>query len=291
MKKKYVTAISLMLLFPVWQLAGETSSDSGSQAEALIADLAHDDVRWNAEHAHWDLRAMDDPPIDLLEAALDSPDYQQRQFAAQILRYFDQEDPSMRLIEVTYEGLRDDQYPDGRDPARPTYNYLPNAAGGMRFLMKHHLKARKWLLRGLDSDDPQQRFLCAFVLGMNGVQDRLADTAAVLLLHLRDNDIPGDACMACPALYRLGPKVRPFLLAALDDADTQQEEAIRLLLLDFESPPETEDDLWRRLLMQNLTEHIFDPALEFDPFLNSWSFPDGIEKIKRAMGVGVPENR
>jgi len=243
-----------------------------STAQALVADLASDDIPWNAQHAVETLIWTNAPPIQLLEAALDSGDYQQRQFAAYILMQHTESSPSERLIEVVIEGLRDDHIPWDRRTAPSRYNYVFNAAGGMRFLTRHAISAKKQLVAALDSNDFQQRFVCAYALGMNGITHRLSDTASILLFHLRDNDIVGDACKSCAALYRLGPAVKPFLLAALENADTQQRDAIKLILLDFESPPKTRKDFEQRRKMHKLSEIVSDPAVEYDGKFGHWPF-------------------
>ena len=234
------------------------------QTDASLVDaLKSDTIRWNADMAQSYLWETDSPPLETLRKALDSTDYQQRQFAADILREKDKGTPSRRLLEVSVEGLRNDQFPQARSALAP-YNHVYNASRGVDFLQDHAREAKDFLLAALDSDDDQQRFLCAYTLGMHGIRDRLTDTASILISHLRDNHIRHDASMSCAALYRLGPRVRPFLLAALKDADKQQREAINLLLLDFKSPPKTKRDFLQRKSMQHISPLVHDPAIEFD---------------------------
>ena len=191
---------SALIAFSFAVATVQTGSAAG---ETLVEELASDTVWMNATRALDALWETNAPPLQALHAALDSSDYQQRQLAADILRRKTEGTPQRRLLEVTVEGLRDDQYPLDCVSERRTYTYLFNASRGVIFLVEHGQHARDLLLAGLDSEDYQQRFLCAYALGMNGIRDRLADTISVLLFHLQDNDIGQDACMSCRALYRL----------------------------------------------------------------------------------------
>lgn len=99
-------------------------------------------------------------------------------------------------------------------------------------------------------------------LGFGGVSESAEKVARVLLPHLRDNDVPEDAKWAVAALYRLGPAARPALLRALGGADRQQEELIRLLLVDLERPPGSKAELEERSVYNSITTIVHDPAYE-----------------------------
>ncbi|MFU8830437.1 MAG: hypothetical protein ACNA8P_13520, partial [Phycisphaerales bacterium] len=218
--------------------------------DELINDLRADDIRWNAIEAMDALGRLREPPLAALERALDSDDWQQRQLAA-ALRWWYMDpwdwlwhDPNLpawrlesigsvtrRLLEVTVEGLRSDALPRDREQNR--YTPVSNAANGYRALVKNAKAARDLLEAGLESDDYQQKLLCALILGTGGVSASVEKAAPILIPHLRDNDIPEDAKFAIFALYRFGDAVVPLLEAALPDADEQQAQAIRLLLLNF----------------------------------------------------------
>ncbi len=254
--------------------------------EQLVAALTSDNVRMNAERASWALLDTNNPPLRLLEKALDSHDYQQRQFAANILRYHSKKEPSLRLLEVTIEGLRDDNLPNDENPVRSTCNFLFNAANGIRFLVRHIDIAKSLVMKGLDSEDQQQRFLCAYALGMNEITNRLKETVSILVFHLRDNEIPEDACMACAALFRLGPVTAP-LLRSEKELDAQQVESIRLLLMDFESPPKTKHELAGRRSMQKISKLVYDPAIQYDAPACRWPF--GRDKIHKALTIRIEQ--
>ncbi|MFI4882531.1 MAG: hypothetical protein ACIAQU_08105 [Phycisphaerales bacterium JB064] len=232
-------------------LALATTAFAQLDAKALVEQLRDDDQDWNASRAMDALGELPTPPIQELHAALDSDDWQQRQIAAVLLWRFlhpygyirrgwhewrlqPQGEITQRLIEVTVEGFRDDRLPYDRRPTRHTE--APNAAEGFRHLRHHAKQAESQLAEGLNSDDYQQRFMCALTLGFGGVSSQAEGVARVLLPHLRDNDMPEDAKWCTAALLRVGPEVAPFLRAAQPEADAQQAELIKLLLLDFEEP-------------------------------------------------------
>ena len=231
--------------------------------DRYIADLADDDVRWNAHRAMSRLRRIGLTAEAQLEAALHSHDWQQRQLAAHCLRGLEGYEPSDRLLEVTVEGLRDDDLPvETRRGRQTAYTCVYNAARGAPYLLRHATQAEVYLLEGLGSDDEQQRFLCACILGHAGLQSGIPDGVPVLLEHLRDNDIPGDAMLSTAALYRFGLEVMPHLLAALPEADDQQARLIDLIVLDLTDPPENEEELRARKSMQDVTDIYYDPALQ-----------------------------
>ncbi len=222
------------------------------------------------------LGELDTPPLEELNAALDSDDWQQRQLAACVLwrfihpPYWEQREPqgevTQRLIEVSVEGFRSDRLPYDRHS--DTYTYAFNAAEGFHSLRRHANQAEAQLAAGLKSDDYQQRFLCALTLGFGGVSSQAKSAARVLLPHLRDNDIPEDAKWCAAALYRLGQAVEPFLRAALEKSDAQQRKLIELVLLDLEQPPQTADEFETRRALNDISSAVFDPAVQ--PPLDDW---------------------
>ena len=241
--------------------------------EELIAALKSDAVRWNAGDALRTLWFMESPPKRQLQKALYSTDYQQRQAAADVLRYRFPLETTDQLLKVSIEGLRDDRFPRNRKDH--TYTYIFNASRGAVFLAKHAHAAREQLIRHLSSDDLQQRFLCAYALAMNGIQEDLGKTASVLLPHLRDNKIRKDACLASAALFRLGPGVKPQLLKALPAADTQQRALIELIILNLKEEPIELRDFYHRKTLQSISVTMHDPVYEGD--LGTFCFPFGID--------------
>ncbi len=243
----------------------------------LVDQLRHDEQDMNAVRAVKALGSLESPPLRELHAALDSSDWQQRQLAAGLLWDFlhprswhwselpewrrePQGDVTTRLIEVTIEGFRDDNLP--LDRRRSRYMFAFNAAEGFRHLRHHAKQAETQLVAGLSSDDYQQRFLCALVLGFGGVSSQAEPVARILLPHLRDNDIPEDAKWCTAALLRLGERVMPLLESALPNADQQQGDLIELLLLDLKQPPRTDEELVSRKKYNSVAGSVFDSAIQ-----------------------------
>jgi hypothetical protein len=268
-------------------VAGLFATLAPGQADigALIDELRSDDVKWNASGAASRLRRLPEPPIRALRDALDSDDWQQRQYALNILWRLAEPHPLLRrepvgeitprMLAVAVEGLaRDEHHAIGGGRADVA---MRNAAEGFRRLIPHARAARPYLEKGLASRDSQQRLLSAMVLGYGGVSESAPRAARVLLPHLRDNRIQRDATFAVGALYGLGPAVRPSLLTAMAGADEQQSKLIRLVLLDLETPPRTQGELEDRLRLNPVTRMVFDPAVQGPPGDTMswlWSLPE-----------------
>ncbi len=110
------------------------------------------------------------------------------------------------------EALRDDQA-------------AGNAERAFEALRRSGESSRAALRAGLASSDWQQRFLSAALLAELGPErpDALGLCSRVLIAHLADNHIRGDAQMASAALLDLGPACLPWLDAAVSfPADPQQ---------------------------------------------------------------------
>ena len=114
--------MNLYSLFSLWCAIGLVcrAEPPRARVDALIADLKDDEVRHNAGNAMVELMAMRPLPVQALEKALESDDFQQRQAAADILRSWSDAPPSRRLLEVTVEGLADDGFPNSRDGRHST---------------------------------------------------------------------------------------------------------------------------------------------------------------------------
>jgi len=201
----------------------------------LIADLAHDDVSWNAQAAMTRLRGQPEAR-EALEKALLSPDRQQRQLAASLLREFDDE-PSDRLLAVTLEGLRHDRFP--LDPETGQFTpMVENATNGTRFLEKHAQRIWTDLTIGQESPDGQQRLLCAYLLARSRCPHTLPRTCQILVGHLFDNDVNGDAKISVDALRGLGRAGLPYLRAAIPSADDQARGFLRQLVSELTDAPD-----------------------------------------------------
>jgi len=232
-----------------------------------VENLRHDSVPWNASNAMYFLRRHAEAARPLLEAVLDSEDHQQRQMAAAVLRRIKSYRPTPRMLEVTVEGLGDDVLPVGRRPgdSRVTTTYVFNAADGVRWFLRDRARIRAaelLLLEALWSDDYQQCFLAAYLLGVAGCTSAPGDVFRVLAPHLADNEIRSDANMAAAGLYGLGPAIVPTLRARLRVADPQEEILLRLLihhLVGADDPDAAVPPTTRR---REITDVVRDPVVE-----------------------------
>ncbi len=252
--------------------AAARSGPTGPEAAALVEQLRDDDVRWNAMEASESLRRLGWRAVPALESALASEDWQQRQMAADVLRSVAGYKPSPAMLRVEVEGLRHDELPRQRR-GRRAYTFVFNAKRGAEHLLRHVREAEPLLTAALVSEDQQQRFLCAYILGCAGRDEHAAAVAGVLLPHLRDNDVRNDAIMAAAALYRLGPKVRPYVVAARPSADRQARQLIDLILINLdEGPPQTWEELDARKRMHRVTRLRHDPVAQHDPGFDPMPF-------------------
>jgi len=235
---------------PAWEL------------ERLVTDLAHDYVKDNALKAMAALRRVQHDAAPLLEKALYSHDRQQRQLAAFLLREF-VSTPCDRLLEITVEGLHTDRIPcdpEGKGNLEPE---MDNAVQGTCYLVDHTARAKRFLLDGLFSQDPQQRFLCAFLVAKAGIQTHLWRTCEILIPHLADNNINADALLSSHALHGLGKPALEYLRSARSHADRQALQLLNLIELDIVNPPRTAAEFAGRKEMQEISVHA-DPVIELD---------------------------
>jgi hypothetical protein len=227
----------------------------------LINDLQSDDVKWNADRAISELiRNKDDIFIEL-ENALFSSDYQKRQLAAFVLIRKEYKTPNKMLIKVLIEALKDDDLPRG--PTGSLFVY--NAVNAARYLIENIDKVegtRKEIAKKLDSKDWQQRFFCAYILGMTASEQNIEKSAPILISHLKDNELWFDACMSSAALHRFGKGVTLYLRRALPDADKQQKSIIELILLNLQKPPKSYKDFKLRSEMQTIS-NFHDPSIQY----------------------------
>lgn len=232
----------------------------------LVNDLRDDSIRWNADNAMTALHERGLEAVPFLELALASSDWQQRQLAAQILIGIEAYVPSDRQLQVCIEGLQQDLLPWG-EPFDLGNMFVFNASAGAKWLYRHADRARPYLLLALFSEDEQQKFLSACVLGWNGEIESRNLIAAVLIPHLRNNKIDQDAVMASSALYRMGQGVIPNLRGALATADDQSRMILEDLLRDLGDPPQSEAEMAARARpREQRGESIFWlPHVQFDP--------------------------
>jgi hypothetical protein len=203
----------------------------------FIGDLRDDSLAWTSEKAVESLVTIGRPAMPLLEEALLSSDWQQRQLAAAALREIhgnlpiEEFPPSTRLLRVTAEALRDDFAPSERFHRsrywrlgrRSTIEYLTGVG---------HLAAPA-LLAAMRGDDAQARLLAAGIAGMSQQSALLPAAAPILIEHLKSNAIDDDAKFASAGLFGFGPDVLPYLKECEFSPDPQVSATARLIVLDL----------------------------------------------------------
>ncbi|MFI4898165.1 MAG: hypothetical protein ACIARR_10095 [Phycisphaerales bacterium JB059] len=118
-----------------------------------------------------------------------------------------------------------------------------------RGLIAHASAGEPALRRAMAAgSDPQQRFLAAYILATSGLGGE--DVVNLLIDHLGDNGISGDAARAAAALWRLGEPARPAVLIARDDPDPQRARHAREILWAWSLPEGTDhtyrhESVWR----------------------------------------------
>ena len=247
------------------EAAGQLPVLDDPRLPRLVAALRDDGVPGNALQALTTLSRWPAGRIVELDHALGSNDPQLRHFAAGVLRNRcrDGRDvPTPRLLRVSVDALRSDLGRVARD-AWCTWvgPIVPRAA---RFLAEHARAAQAPLEQGLCGFDPQQRFLCAYLLAQAGLDERAGRIAYVLVEHLNDNRIPGDAAMATHGLYRLGEPALPVLAASRRYLDDQGQRLADLIREDLTQPPRSPRELRTRGSRVRVSPIYHDPAIEYD---------------------------
>ncbi|MBS0196807.1 MAG: hypothetical protein JSR77_08620 [Planctomycetes bacterium] len=222
-----------------------------------IDNLRDDAIANNAEWAMSTLAALGEDSLIALEAALHSPEWQQRQLAAEVLRSWCPDErasrrvtsspapvyqPTPKLLEVTVEGLADDALPY----ATNSTTWVFNARSGYEFLRRHITQAAPYIRAGLNAGDPQQRMLCSLLAGQSRDPVLVAAAAPMLVEQLRDDGVVFNAKYACDSLLWLGRQSFRHLNRALDSQDSQQRTLAGLLVLDIVARDQRGDDCERR---------------------------------------------
>jgi len=253
----------------------------------LLDQFRDDDIRMNMSKASRAFWSHPDLTIEYLYNALNHEDWQVRQVMcdsiwkrAQQRKY----DGSQRkyvvvstnpdypitedLVRVTIEGLRHDTTP--YDWARRRGLVIYNASSGISRLIPTAYDWAGLLEEAMESDDHQQRLLAAYILGRGGVAQSVERAAEILLPHLRDNTIWGDAKFSVYGLGGFGEELLPYLSESLPIADKQQRDLITLLIMDIKDPPTSEEGLRIRSRYNSITSTVYDPASQDPPGYMSW---------------------
>jgi hypothetical protein len=195
----------------------------------LIRDLRDDDIAANGEMAIDMLVMLGDDAQPALISMLTSPDIQQRQYVASVLRKLPTYIPDEAMFRVCIEGLRDD------------HMTIPNAEESAQYLGAHIEQVEGLLLEAMNSGDMQQRLVCAAIFGRAGWVKQMQAAAPVLLEHLKDNRISNDGAVAEGGLMGFGWAARDLLRAARKSSTDKQQitkiEWILKWLKDVEEDP------------------------------------------------------
>lgn len=248
--------------------AGRLSDTAASHD--LVAALAQDSIRWNACKAVRVLMEDGDDAAPALEQALRSSDQQLRHLAAFVLRHRD-ETASPDLFATSVEALGQIAVPGYHE----TLIHRP-AVDAFRWLATRGAEPAAALRRGLESADAQRQFLCAFLLARSGADAPLGILCRVLVEHLNDNRIGGDALLAAHGLYRLGQRALGEIRYARRFADAQGLALLELIELDLADDANGRNPSYRdrraryqRLGLRSVSEAYLDPVRDFDPFRSS----------------------
>jgi len=205
----------------------------------LVADLRDDHVKWNAISAVRELENRGSAVASWLEPALLSKDSQQRHLAAYLLGELGDVPCTQLLAELLVENLAewDETFSrrlEGRHEAsfsNTTFIYHRRAAlERLQSDDEMYRLAQSSLLLCVDSTDIGLREFACDVLAHHQCGDHLDRIVAVLVWHLRDNNIPGDAARSMQALKLYGEMAGPWLAAAAPGTDVQQQALLGHLL-------------------------------------------------------------
>lgn len=187
--------------------------------ELAIDSLRDDEHRWNLS---WGRRYLthhaDASAIEDLAMVIDDEDAQLRFSAKEVLSRVCVRTgvaPPPEVIDAWIVMLRAGAEGRVRDAVDGLVAHMPASETPLRRALR-------------TSDDPQQRFVAAYALGMGSAAG--SEAIALLIEHLGDNDISGDAARAAAALYHSGDRARPAILEARDSADAQRAAHARDLL-------------------------------------------------------------
>lgn len=236
----------------------------------LVRALAQDSIRWNAGDAVHKLLHAGPDVRDELERALASPDEQQRHLAAYVLRHRD-DSSAPALFEASVEALGRVWFAGYHE----TLIHRP-AVDAFRWLVSRGAEPAVFLRRGLDSADGQRQLLCAYLLARSGAEASQSVVARVLVEHLGDNHIQGDAVLSANGLWLMGQRSLGDIRYARRWADRQALALLDLIELDLLDEqdgrvigyPERRAR-YERLGLRSVTEVYIDPVRDFDPLRSS----------------------
>jgi hypothetical protein len=212
---------------------------SNRSTRDLVADLRDDHVKWNAISAVRELEKRGSAVATWLQPALLSKDSQQRHLAAYLLGEFGDVPGTPLLAELLVENLAewDETFNwrlDGRlETSFSNDTFIWHRRAALERLQSDeelYRLAQPSLLACVDSTDIGLRQFACVVLARHRCSERLESIVAVLVWHLRNNDIRGDAARSMKALNACGAMAGPWLAAATPGTDVQQQALLGHLL-------------------------------------------------------------
>jgi LysM domain len=213
--------------------ASGVDSSTAAEIRKLVRDLRDDDVPHNALRAYYELMERRCQAASFLEEALYDGDFQCRHAAAQLLRA-SMDCPNFkvsdRLIEVTFEAL--DQEHDQSDLAECIW-----LGDGYRLLQETgvYARVRNRILNNLNGTNGRARLYSSLLAAQHGESTYMHQLARILIPHLADNDLHGDAAVSAHALFQLGPAALPYLQSHRNSPDRQQAEMTELICTALET--------------------------------------------------------
>jgi hypothetical protein len=233
-----------------------------------VDDLADDERRYNAHEAVNRLSGCGREALPALELALHSPDWQQAHLAAHVLAVRGDGSPSPTLARLLVESLGP---PDptltsrriGSGPEREdASNWFPLDTAALERLSTDRVLfryAESAVASLLWSASHWERIDAALILGRQR-SDRARERALGLLVeHLADNEIGGDAGQAMRALASYGKSAVPCLARSCLSFD-EQERSLAAHVLSHVDP---EHALARRLTPHDLRRMGFPAACDW----------------------------
>lgn len=196
----------------VWALLGDESPPE-ELIRIAVDDLRDDGIVRNADAAAWRLAEHLARATPYLVVALDGSDAQQRDAAARLLMGGHADGP-----------LRDRLLDEAMISISLARGDVPTDLA-VDFLLRHAAAAGPRLRRALHGEDPRARFMAATVVGIAGDTSLMTEAVAILVDHLGDNAVQGDAFVAMRGLAGFGDAALPLLAthrATARDEQTRQ---------------------------------------------------------------------
>src|SRR5690606_3195587 len=191
----------------------------------------------------------------------------QRLLSASVLRQMPGYEPSPRMLDVLVEGFGAGAWSWDQG----THTPVALQRRGAQYLASLGEQAAPALERGMRSADPAVRFSCAVAAGFGRCATLVDMAAPILIEHLADNDITGDAKLAAPALFHLGEAARPWLEAFARSPDRQQRSAAALRLRELDGSARTEAARARRRTLNTISTARENPlAVTIDDLQRVW---------------------